>query len=134
MSTTRRDFVGAMAVATVVVVDGGVLRSALESQGTPPDFELQYRTGNRRRTIERVRENPKTIDVFTPTVRCMVDVFFSDRWIFQFDFPPASTAAIRRLVHNSTWGGSTNELDHKAGGQGWKNAHFCRREIRVLGA
>ncbi|NNM87955.1 MAG: hypothetical protein HKL95_05505 [Phycisphaerae bacterium] len=103
-----------------------------QSQGTLLDFELQYLKGSRWVTLKRVRENPKTIGVFTPSVRCMVDVFFSDRWIFQFDFSPVFTDEIRLLVHQSTWGGSTCELDHQAGGQGWSQPHFCIRELRVF--
>lgn len=104
-----------------------------QSQGTLLNFELQYRRGNRWITLDHVRENPKTIGVYTPTVSCSADVFFSDRWIFQFEFAPVSTDEIRLLIHSCTWGGSTNKIDHDAGGQGWGQPHFCLREIRVFG-
>ena len=64
-----------------------------------------------------MQEPLQTFKVFSPATRTSVDTFFSDRWIFQHEFPPITAAKIRLLVNEVTWGGGTTEDVTKAGGQ-----------------
>lgn len=99
-------------------------------QGSLLDYELQYDAGGRWATIERVKEPTQTFKIFTPTTRTSVDSFYSDRWIFQHSFAPVSTAKVRLLVHDVTWGGGATEDVGKAGGQTGPH-QIMLREIEV---
>ena len=88
-----------------------------QSQGTLLDYELQYERNGQWVTIEHVKEPTRTLCVFTPPTRTTVDSFFSDRWIFQHQFPPVTTQKIRLLVHDCTWGDGATKEETEAGGQ-----------------
>ncbi len=100
-------------------------------QGTLLDYELQCEEQGRWVPIERVTEPPRTFSVFSATVRCSVDSFFSDRWTFEHHFKPITTAAIRLVIHNATHGGGATALVPEAGGQAWGPQLLSLREIEV---
>ncbi len=102
-----------------------------QSMGTLVDYELQYERNGAWVTLDRVREPTKTFKVYTPPVRCTVDSFFSDRWIFLHAFEPVTTQKIRLLIHKVTYGGGATELVPEAGGQAWSFPQISLREIEV---
>jgi hypothetical protein len=99
-------------------------------QGTLVDYELQYDDNGKWVTIDHVNEPLKTFKVVTPSTRTKVDSFFSDRHIFQHAFKPVTTAKLRILVHNTTFGGGATEDVAWAGGQTGPH-HVMLREIEV---
>jgi hypothetical protein len=101
-------------------------------QGSLLDYELQYEKDGRWVTIERVVEPPKTFKIFTPPLRTSVDSFYSDRWIFQHAFAPVTTAKIRLMVREVTWGGGATEDVGKAGGQTGPH-QIMLREVEAYG-
>jgi hypothetical protein len=103
-----------------------------QNQGTLLDYELQYERDGRWVTIERVKEPTRTLCVFTPPTRTSVDSFFSDRWIFQHEFPAVTTQKIRLLIHDCTWGGGATKEETEAGGQ--TGVHqVSLREVEIYG-
>lgn len=86
-------------------------------QSTLLDYELQYDKDGQWVTIDHVQEPTRTFKVFSPPVRCTVDSFFSDRWVFQHHFAPVTTGKLRILVHDVTWGGGATQDVVAAGGQ-----------------
>lgn len=101
-----------------------------QSQGTLLDYELQYDKEGQWVTLAHVQEPAKTWKVYTPTVRCTVDSFFSDRWVFEHTFAPVHTQRLRLLVRDCTWGGGATKDVAEAGGQ--TGAHqITLREIRI---
>ncbi len=103
-----------------------------QSQGTLLDYELQYELNGRWVTIEHVKEPTRTLCVFTPPTRTTVDSFFSDRWIFQHQFPPVTAQKIRLLVHDCTWGGGATKEETEAGGQTGLH-QVTLREVEIYG-
>jgi hypothetical protein len=101
-------------------------------QGTLVDYELQYDDQGKWVAIDHVTEPLKTFNVLTPSTRTKVDSFFSDRHVFQHTFKPVTTAKIRLLVHNTTFGGGATEDVAKAGGQTGPH-QIMLREIEVYG-
>lgn len=98
--------------------------------GTLVDYELQYDDNGQWVTVDHVQEPTKTFKIYTPTVRCTVDSFFSDRWIFVHQFTPVSTSKLRLLVHDCTWGGGATKDVVDAGGQTGPH-HVVLREVEV---
>jgi hypothetical protein len=96
------------------------------------DYELQYERNGRWATIEHVKEPTRTLCVFTPPTRTTVDSFFSDRWIFQHEFPAVTTQKIRLLVHDCTWGGGATREETEAGGQTGPH-QVTLREVEIYG-
>ena len=90
-----------------------------QGMGTLVDYELQYgRAGSD--TLDKVKEPTKTFKVYTPPVRCTVDSFFSDRWIFMHEFKPVTAQKIRLLINRVTNGGGATPLvqrSRRAGGR-----------------
>lgn len=102
-----------------------------QTTSTLVDYELQYWNGTEWVLIERVTEPTKTWKVFTPPVRCTVDSFFSDRWIFEHQFTPVSTNKVRLVIHEATYGGGATQDVVDAGGQtGYHQAMLREIEIR----
>jgi len=104
-----------------------------QAQATLVDYELQYEEDGRWVTIERIQEPTKTFKVYTPPVRCTVDSFFSDRWVFLHHFKPVSAQRIRLLIHQSTYGGGATKEINTAGGQAWGEPRVTLREIELYG-
>ena len=111
-----------------VIIYSGVPHSW---RGTLLDYELQYDRNGEWVTIEHVTEDPKTFAVFTPPIRCTVDSFFSERWIFHHHFEPVQTQKIRLLVHDATYGGGPNKAFDDVLGQG--PHQFQLREVEIYG-
>jgi len=103
-----------------------------QSQGTLLDYELQYERNGQWVTIEHVKESTRTLCVFTPPTHTTVDSFFSDRWIFQHQFPPVTTQKIRLLAHDCTWGGGATKEETEAGGQTGPH-QVTLREVEIYG-
>lgn len=99
-------------------------------QGTLVDYELQYDDGGKWVTIEHVTEPTVTFRAVSPALRTKTDSFFSDRHVFQHHFKPVTTAKIRILVHNTTFGGGSTEDVTWAGGQTGPH-QIMLREIEV---
>ena len=112
-----------------VVVYAGV---PWQSDGSLLDYELQYDNNGQWATIEHVQEPTNVVGYFTPSVFTTVDSFYSDRCIFEHDFPAVSTSKIRLLVHDATWGGGANPAVVTAGGQTGPH-QITLREIEVYG-
>ena len=85
--------------------------------GTLLDYDLQYWNGSVWTEIEHITEPTNTFANYTPAVRCTVDSYFSDRCIFEHHFSPVSTAKIRLVVNDVTYGGGATALVAAAGGQ-----------------
>ena len=100
-------------------------------EGTLLDYELQYRQSGAWVTIEHVQEPTKTQKVYSPILRTTVDSFFSDRWVFQHQFPTINTDSIRILVHKVTYGGGATKEVQEAGGQTGPH-QISLREIQVF--
>jgi len=79
-----------------------------QSQSTLLDYDLQYFDGANWQTIETVNEPENTEKMWTPIVRCTVDSYFSDRWIFEHSFPAVSTNKLRLVIRKVTQGGAVN--------------------------
>lgn len=99
-------------------------------QGTPVDYELQCDEQGKWITIEHVIEPLQSFRVITPALRTKADSFFSDRHIFEHRFKPRTTARLRLLVHNTTFGGGATEDIPWAGGQTGPH-QLALREIEV---
>ncbi|MBP6964636.1 MAG: hypothetical protein KBC96_09545 [Armatimonadetes bacterium] len=104
-----------------------------QGMGTLVNYELQYEKAGQWVTLDRVREPTRTFKVYTPPVRCTVDSFFSDRWIFMHKFEPITTQRIRLLIHRVTNGGGATPDVIEAGGQAG-DQRITLREIEVYGA
>lgn len=107
------DLPQAQSVSDVIVYAG----VPWQNMGTLLDYDLQCWNGSAWTTIQHVSEPANTFPVYTPTVRCTADSFFSDRWIFPHHFPPVVTSKLRLLVHDVTWGGGATADVVSAGGQ-----------------
>ncbi len=99
---------------TDVIIYAGV---PWQYMGTLLDYDLQYWNGSGWVTIQHVSEPTNTFPVYTPTVDCTADSFFSDRWIFPHHFAPVVTGKLRILVNDVTWGGGATEEVVQANGQ-----------------
>lgn len=88
-----------------------------QSQGSLLDYELQYDNNGQWVTIDHTTEPTNSLPFYTPTLRCTVDTFYSDRCIFTHEFPTVTTGKIRVLVHDCTYGGAANQEVYNAGGQ-----------------
>ena len=88
-----------------------------QNMGTLLNFDLQYWNGVTWVTLQHVSEPTNTFPVYTPTVRCTADSFFSDRWIFPLHFAPTVTNKLRIMVNDVTWGGGATADVVQAGGQ-----------------
>jgi hypothetical protein len=86
-------------------------------QGSLLKYEVQYDDAGQWATVDKVEEPTKTFKVWTPVTRTSVDSFYSDRWIFQHHFKPVTTAKVRLLVQDVTWGGGATKDVGEAGGQ-----------------
>ncbi len=101
-----------------------------QNMGTLLDYDLQSWDGTAWTTIQHVSEPANTFPVYTPTVCCTADSFFSDRWIFPHHFPPVVTSKLRLLVHDVTWGGGATADVVRAGGQTGPH-QIVLREVEV---
>jgi hypothetical protein len=101
-------------------------------QGSLLDYELQYDDGGKWVSIEHVQEPAQTFQVFTQATRTSCDSFYSERWIFQHEFPAITTAKLRLLVNDVTWGGGATEEVVKAGGQTGPH-QIMLREVEIYG-
>jgi len=79
-----------------------------QSQSTLLDYDLQYFDGANWQTIETSTEPENTEKIWTPMLRCTVDSYFSDHWIFEHSFPAVSTNKLRLVVRKVTQGGAVN--------------------------
>ncbi|MCY3017894.1 MAG: NEW3 domain-containing protein [Planctomycetota bacterium] len=100
--------------------------------GTLVDYELQYDKGGQWVTLDHVKEPLKTFGVYSPPTRTSVDSFFADRWVFEHQFAPVTTAKIRLLVHETTWGGGATSIVPEAGGQTGPH-QVMLREVEIYG-
>ena len=107
------DLPQAQAISDVIVYAG----TPWQSMGTLLDFDLQYWDGLNWDTIQHVTEPTNSFQIYTPTVCCTADSFFSDRWIFPLNFAPIVTSKVRLLVNDVTWGGGATSDIVQAGGQ-----------------
>ena len=117
-----------------VVINAGYL---YHDDSTLTDYELQYDNGGQWVTIEHIQEPAKTWAVYTPTVRCVVDTFFSDRYNFVHEFPAVYTTKIRILVHQCSWGSGAIKLVYDAQwqyGQTGSKSTFTVRQFQAYGA
>jgi hypothetical protein len=73
--------------------------------GSLLDYDLQYDNNGQWVTIGSAKEPTNTLTSFTPTLRCTVDSFYSDRNIFTHIFAPVTTSRLRLYVRDATWGG-----------------------------
>ena len=117
-------------VARVVVYAG----FPWQTRGTLVDYELDYDNNGQWVTIERITEPTKTWGVFTPTVHCTVDSYFSDRYNFVHEFTPVTTQKIRLLVYQCSYGGGATAIVNQAGGQASGTPTFNLREIEIYGS
>ena len=112
-----------------VVIYAGV---PWQNDGSLLDYELQYDSGGQWVTISHVQEPPKVVPFFTPMVFTTVDSFYSDRCVFEHDFPAVTTQKVRLLVHDATWGGGATADVVQAGGQTGPH-QITLREIELYG-
>ena len=103
-----------------------------QTDGSLLDYELQYDSGGQWVTISHVQESPIVVPFFTPTVFTTVDSFYSDRCVFQHDFPAVTTQKMRLLVHDTTWGGGATKDIVQAGGQTGPH-QITLREMELYG-
>jgi len=103
-----------------------------QNDGSLLDYELQYDKGGQWVTVSHVQESPTIVPFFTPTVFTTVDSFYSDRCVFQHDFPTVTTQKIRLLVHDTTWGGGATQGVVQAGGQTGPH-QITLREMELYG-
>ena len=120
------DLPQAQSVSDVIVYAG----VPWQNMGTLLDYDLQFWDGAAWNTIEHVSEPANTFPVYTPTVRCTADSFFSDRWIFPQHFAPVVTSKLRLLVNEVTWGGGATADVVQAGGQTGPH-QIVLREIEI---
>jgi hypothetical protein len=106
--------------------------SPWQRDGAPLDYLLQYYNGSAWVTLDHVQEDPATFGVFSPQVHTTVDSFYSERSIFTSAFAPVTTAKIRLLVNNETWGGGATQAVAQAGGQTGPH-QLTLQEIQVYG-
>ena len=98
--------------------------------GSLLDYDLQYDKNGTWVTIGSTKEPTNTQDVFTPTLRCTADSFYSDRNIFTHTFWPVTTSKLRLYVRDATWGGGATKAFNDA--QGYSFPHQINiREIEV---
>jgi len=109
-----------------------ILYSGVPWQNTSTllDYQLQYWDGTQWVELSHVNEPTKTWKVYTPPVRCTVDSFFSDRWIFEHHFAPVTTSRFRLIVNDVTYGGGATKDVQDAGGQ-TGNHQVVLREIEI---
>jgi len=112
-----------------VVVYAGV---PWQADGSLLDYELQYDLNGQWATIEHVQEPTNVVNSFSPATFTTVDSFYSDRCVFEHDFPAVTTSKIRLLVHDTTWGGGATQAVVTAGGQTGPH-QITLREIEVYG-
>lgn len=98
--------------------------------GSILDYELQVEQGGQWVSIERIQEPVNTLRAYTQTNRTSVDSFYSERCIFTHSFAPVTTAKIRLLVNDVTWGGASNKDLKDAGAQGGEH-QLNLREIEI---
>jgi hypothetical protein len=98
--------------------------------GSILDYELQVEQGGQWVSLERIQEPVNTLRAYTQTNRTSVDSFYSERCIFTHSFAPVTTAKIRLLVHDVTWGGASNKDLKDAGAQGGEH-QLNLREIEI---
>jgi len=110
-----------------VVIYAGV---PWQLDGTLLDYDLQYLSNGQWVTLATVKEPTKAFQAYMPTNESRVDSYFSDRWIFQHNFPAVTTQSIRLWVRDTTWGGLPTELLAQSGGFSGPH-HICLREIEV---
>lgn len=103
-----------------------------QNDGSLLDYELQYDSNGQWVTLSHVQEPPVVVPFFTPTVFTTVDSFYSDRCIFQHDFPAVTTQKVRLLVHDTTCGGGATQNVVQAGGQTGPH-QITLREIELYG-
>jgi hypothetical protein len=115
-------------------IDHVVVRapSPWQWDGAPLDYLLQYDVNGQWVTLDHVQEDPKTLGVFSPELHTTVDSFYSERSIFTHSFAPVTTAKIRLLVNNETWGGGATQEVAQAGGQTGPH-QLTLQEIQVYG-
>jgi hypothetical protein len=103
-----------------------------QSQGSLLDFELQYDDNGQWKTVRTVLEPANTFKVYSSATRTTVDSYYSDRWVFPLTFPSVTTAKIRLLVHDATFGGGATKDVVDAGGQTGLR-EICLREVEIYG-
>jgi len=84
--------------------------------GSLLDYDLQYDKNGTWVTIGSTKEPTNTQAVFTPTLRCTADSFYSDRNIFTHTFWPVTTSKLRLYVRDATWGGGATKAFNDAQG------------------
>jgi len=112
-----------------VVVYAGV---PWQNDGSLLDYEIQYDRNGSWVTAEHVAEPTNVVSYFSPATFTTVDSFYSDRDVFEHDFPAVTTSKIRLLVHDTTWGGGATSAVVAAGGQTGPH-QITLREIEVYG-
>jgi len=100
--------------------------------GTLVDYALQYDKDGKWVTLDHIQEPLKTFGLYSPPTRTSVDSFFADRWVFAHQFAPVTTAKIRLLVNEVTWGGGATSIVPEAGGQTGPH-QVMLREIEIYG-
>jgi hypothetical protein len=101
-------------------------------RGSILDYELQVEQNGQWVTVERIKEDPKTLNEGIIWMRTSVTTFYSNRSVFQHEFPTAiKTSKIRLLVHDVTYGGLPNKAAAEASNQGGAN-RLNLREIEIF--
>jgi fibronectin type 3 domain-containing protein len=104
-----------------------------QQSGSLLDYYLQYLGANGQWVnLSHVTEPTPVEDFFSPPVFTTVDSYYSDRCVFQHDFPMVTTSAIRLLVNNTTYGGAATADIVAAGGQPGPH-NITLREVEIYG-
>ncbi|RFC43856.1 MAG: PA14 domain-containing protein [Verrucomicrobia bacterium] len=98
--------------------------------GSILDYELQVDQAGQWVSLERVKEPATAVRSYTQTNRTTIDSYYSERCVFTHSFAPVTTAKIRLLVNDVTWGGALNKDLKDAGSQGGEH-QLNLREIEV---
>lgn len=102
-------------------------------QATLLDYEVQAQVDGAWKTLARETEPTRDFLVWTPPTRTVIDIFHSDRWVFESRFAPVQTAKVRLLIHKVTNGGGIIPLvDQIKGGQAWNVPIVNLREVQVF--
>ena len=106
-------------------------------QCAPLDWALQYRDARGAwRTLKRFTEPTNVVPRYTPFARCAYDLFYSERWIWDVDFPPVQTTQLRAVFYDVSLGGMpTHETSALSGGaESGGQRLLTLREIEVYGS
>ena len=104
-----------------------------QPQSTLLDYEIQASIDDTWKTVAREQEPTREFLVWTPPTRTVIDIFHSDRWVFENKFAPVRTDKIRLVIHKvSNGGGIIPLVDQIKGGQAWNVPIVNLREVQIF--